>query len=575
MKTIRILSYLMIACLWAIVQSCSGEWARPPMIEPVAADLDKVNTTISTLKDIYWNDEANYVTEIGRRNGKDIYIMGRVISSDESGNIYKNIVLQDHTGAVTIAVNGTALYKDYRYGQQIVLNLTGQYIGRYNGMMQIGTQGTYNGAPSMTFMPLQEWKALAQQNGLARPERLDTAAVTIAQLVENGNTVQGLREWQSRLIRIDNVKFENPGKTFAGSSATDRYLTDGQGHRICLRTSAYADFAKNLIPTGTGSIVAILSYYGDGWQLLLNDIDGIIGFDPVSPDDPSMPPSDEFTGDGTADDPFTVTDILSGATGTGVWVKGYMVGAVTDKSYDSALLGSDQSTTTNVLIAADPQESSTARCVPVQLPYGDVRQKVNLVDNPGNYQAIVILRGNIETYFNVPGVKAVSEAVVEGASVDPVAPDAPDKGEAPLFTATSAITSGHSYLLVADGVCAKPLTGSYGYLQVADVAVTGGNIFADLPYAFTFTSTDGGYYIQQPDGRYLYIDGSRTSFNVSDEPVNSSVWTVSFNDGQAVITNVAAGKSIQLDDVYGTYGAYSDVKGTYPVLYEKVDNVSE
>ena len=246
------------------------------------------------------------------------------------------------------------------------------------------------------------------------------------------------------------------------------------------------------------------------------------------------------------------------------------MGCVTDKSYESAKLGVAQPVTTNILIAADPQESSTSRCIPVQLPYGDVRQAVNLVDNPGNYLATVTLKGNIESYFNVPGGKAVSEATVEGA-INPPGPEGPGDDETPCYTMASYIVSGNNYLLVADGLCAKPLTGNYGYLQVADVTVTGEKIYTGDSYYFTLTATEGGYYIQQPDSRYLYIDGNRNSFNVVAEPTAAAVWTVTFNDEKAIITNVSSGKTIQLYDVYGTYGAYSDIRGIYPVLYEKVN----
>ena len=129
---------LAVITLSLSLSSCSGEFERPPMIEPEAADINKVNTTILSLKKMVWEDQHNYVAEVGRKNGEDIYIMGRIISTDRSGNIYKSIVVQDNTAAITVAVNGSNLYKNYMQGQQLVLKLTGTKIGGYNGLLQVG-----------------------------------------------------------------------------------------------------------------------------------------------------------------------------------------------------------------------------------------------------------------------------------------------------------------------------------------------------------------------------------------------------------------------------------------------------
>ena len=130
--------------------ACDGDLERPPMIEPSASI--KPNTTIAALKADVWQTDRNYVTEVGQRNGSDIIIAGRVVSNDMAGNVFKNIVLQDETGALTVSINGYDLYKTYQQGQQIVVNLTGLKIGGYNGLLQVGGEGVYNGAPSMTFM---------------------------------------------------------------------------------------------------------------------------------------------------------------------------------------------------------------------------------------------------------------------------------------------------------------------------------------------------------------------------------------------------------------------------------------
>jgi hypothetical protein len=46
----------------------------------------------------------------------------------------------------------------------------------------------------------------------------------------------------------------------------------------------------------------------------------------------------------------------------------------------------------------------------VQLPSGDLRDVLNLVDNPGLLGTKVYLKGDIvEAYYGIPGIKNISE----------------------------------------------------------------------------------------------------------------------------------------------------------------------
>lgn len=550
--------------------ACDGDLERPPMIEPSASI--KPNTTIAALKADVWQTDRNYVTEIGQRNGEDIIIAGRVVSNDMAGNVFKNIVLQDETGALTVSINGYDLYKTYQQGQQIVVNLTGLKIGGYNGLLQVGGEGVYNGAPSMTFMEKDLFAAHAEQNGLARLERIDTILTTIPELAAAKNTVDGLQKWQSQFIRLDGVSFVDAGKPFADSGKTNRYVTDAQGNRINVLNSSYADFAQALLPAGSGSIAGILSYYGSDWQIILNNLDGCIGYGDISnpdqPENPDTPDQPEVPGgDGSQESPYSVAQVLGGVTGTG-WVKGYIVGSVTDKSFDSAVLGASPASQTNILVAASADETDAANCIPVQLPAGDVRSKLNLADNPGNYKAEVTFEGSLEKYFGKAGVKNVTAfSITGGTEVTP-----PEPGESSVYKLATAITSGKSYAIVSGGKAAKLNTANYGYISVADVEVVDNTVTVSDDCAFTIKAVEGGYTIQQSDGRYLYQTGTFNSFNFDASAVEGSTWTIVPNaDGTMVITNVAVNKSIQFDGQYGSYGSYPDVRGTYPSLYEKVD----
>ena len=129
------LSLLMIMALG--MMSCQDDFDRPPLVVPHAAHT--ANMTLLELKEKYWNDGRNYIDTIKlKEDGDSIYISGRVISSDQSGNIYKSLVIQDETCALAISLNGNSLYTTYRPGQEVVISATDLFIGAYNSLQQLG-----------------------------------------------------------------------------------------------------------------------------------------------------------------------------------------------------------------------------------------------------------------------------------------------------------------------------------------------------------------------------------------------------------------------------------------------------
>lgn len=135
---------------------------------------------------------------------------------------------------------------------------------------------------------------------------------------------------------------------------------------------------------------------------------------PAPYDTPVKPTTPEATTTGTESDPYTVTDAKLVGSGSNVFVKGYIVGYVPDKSLSEAIFGAtgDNVTTSNFLIAASADETNVNNCMPVQLPVGAVRSGLNLKDNPGNLGQEVTLCGNIENYFSTTGLKSAAWAKI-------------------------------------------------------------------------------------------------------------------------------------------------------------------
>lgn len=130
-------------------------------------------------------------------------------------------------------------------------------------------------------------------------------------------------------------------------------------------------------------------------------------------------PPDTGNGNGTADSPYNVAGAVAAGSGTGVYVKAFVVGYVTGQVLaDGAKFTADGcDVKTNILIAASSDETDVAKCMPVQLPAGDVRNGVNLQDNASNYKKEITLYGNIEKYFGTTGIKSVTYALIDGKGI--------------------------------------------------------------------------------------------------------------------------------------------------------------
>ena len=105
-------------------------YPEPMVREP---EMHDVNTTIAELKALYVAN-GNRLVEIHDH----LLIGGQVISSDRSGNIYRDLYIQDETGAICVKVGKSSLYSDFHLGQWVFVDCAGLTVGSYSGMPQLG-----------------------------------------------------------------------------------------------------------------------------------------------------------------------------------------------------------------------------------------------------------------------------------------------------------------------------------------------------------------------------------------------------------------------------------------------------
>ena len=431
-------------------QSCQDDVDAPGLNVPVATL--KANTDIATVKAKYWEDTDNYYQQIPA-DAHEI-IAGRVISSDASGNIYKNLVIQDATGALAMSINANSLYNEYRIGQEIVIDLAGMYIGKYSTLEQLGfPDHTAAYGDQTTFMPLEFFVEHSQLNGLPDASKIDTLTIQLSDL-GNGNAEQ--MKYQSQLVRLNNVYFVDGGeKAFCDGHKvnTNRTLKDDAGNEIIVRTSGYANYWSMTLPAEHGDVVGILSTYKSSgslkWQLLMRSPSDLLNFG-----NPTLPK-------GTETNPYDILEAIQMVADNkpvSGWYTGYIVGSIKAgesdvTSPDMIIWGKDAELQTTLIIGQTEDSNSLSDVVAIFLPYDSkLLEYGNLVDNPGNYKKQIWIKGTPGKDFGMNALTGnagtSSEFRIEGVTVPGDTPAgsiaAGDGTEASPYNPTQVVEMGTS-----------------------------------------------------------------------------------------------------------------------------------
>ena len=107
-----------------------------------------------------------------------------------------------------------------------------------------------------------------------------------------------------------------------------------------------------------------------------------------------------YEGDGTEENPYTVSDIQLGNPSGSAWVKGVILGYVTS---GTKYITEGNLNDTNIALGDE-----NGNFIPAQLS-GDFQTALGVKSNPSWIGCEVAVYGSLETYFSVPGVRSVSD----------------------------------------------------------------------------------------------------------------------------------------------------------------------
>lgn len=200
--------------------------------------------------------------------GTNQYVSGFVISNDEGGNWFKEIIVQDKAENPTIGINiqidVNPLFTTYEFGRKIFIKLDGLTIGTKNGVYTLGIGDNMD--------RIQESR---RDEFITRDNVVETIIPRVINFSDFSNALENT--W----VQLTNVQFvaEDLGKTFA-AEATDQF--DGErkikscnnafGADANLWTSSFADFKALQLPRGRGSVNAVLTrdFFDDVYVLYVN-----------------------------------------------------------------------------------------------------------------------------------------------------------------------------------------------------------------------------------------------------------------------------------------------------------------
>lgn len=269
----------------------NDDWTSPTITEAPYGNNSLVESNVITIKEL----KARTVNKVSSSTANDTIritepwqIKARVTGNDVAGNIYNEVALEDESGeAILVCIQKGGLFGILPVGQEILVDLQNLYIGKYGNMPQIGVP--YTNSSGRTFpsrMNYEIWNEHFKIIGQANPSLVVPEEFDVNKLKDESYVLSH----RGKLMTLKNVQLVDGGKLWApdadkdaGNGVSRTVKINGRAQSLMVvRSSTYADFANDVIPTGTVNLTGIFtvyatnpSRYGYTWQILLRSADDV------------------------------------------------------------------------------------------------------------------------------------------------------------------------------------------------------------------------------------------------------------------------------------------------------------
>ncbi|GGI56090.1 DUF5689 domain-containing protein [Winogradskyella haliclonae] len=297
MKTLKINKIILLLIGLVAFNSCveDDDFNVPntavvqPVISGVIQDISEITGQLAQEQNNFggeldYDDDETILTFDAE--GADIFVEGYVISSDEGGNYFEELILQDApenpTLGIRVLIDVNPLFIRYEVGRKVYVKLNGLVAAISNGVV---TLGPLDGERPGKISAAQENQFIIR----------DTE---VASIVPLPLALEDFTEDKTNLmIEITNVQFNkdeavNQQLSFASEPGdqfdAERILESCNSSTTRIfATSTFSDFKSLNLPTGSGSMTAVLSrtFFGDDYYVVVNSPEDI-NFDSVERCDP-------------------------------------------------------------------------------------------------------------------------------------------------------------------------------------------------------------------------------------------------------------------------------------------------
>ncbi len=276
MKTLSL--FILFTLFFSCVQTDDFKTPEIDIQEPEITS----NTTLSAIKKAYDQSGEKIYTF---NTVDDAVFEAFVVSSDESGNFYKTMILQNAAenpeSGIRILIDQKSYYTKYNFGRKLYVKVAGMSITAEKGNYTLG----YPDKNELTNIP----ESLLD-------DFIIRSSVTQEIIPKKLSFSQFNKEHLNQLIQTENVQFKynEIGKTFAGEVfdkySAERVITQCSDQNFAvLSTSTYAKFKSVPLPEKKGELTAVLTmdYQNKKTVLVINDPQ-VINFKELNRCDPDF-----------------------------------------------------------------------------------------------------------------------------------------------------------------------------------------------------------------------------------------------------------------------------------------------
>lgn len=242
---------LLLCLLWAT--ACVSKTGMYDDDKPTGTEEPEGTSKVSVqyLKSLY----RGYPLRIT----EDLELHVVVAANDLFGAFPYTLVVQDETGGIEIKISVRGLYTEFAVGQQLLLRCQELTLGGYGGLVQLGTASA-----DLDY----ETGFIAE---VVLPSYLNKTGRPIVEVLPETVTIEGLLPRHvDKLVALEQVQFTGDELSLSWCDdeyAGTRHIVDPAGNILEVWTHPDASFAGNVLPSGSGYIEGILSYFNKSYQL--------------------------------------------------------------------------------------------------------------------------------------------------------------------------------------------------------------------------------------------------------------------------------------------------------------------